>query len=157
MRLRRREFLGAGPGAGVAALVGTTAAHAAEADVLADAFTLEQRLALAYNGLRRGSNEVASLFARQSREHARGLARALADRGRRPPADPVRPRVTGLPDVVRLEQEAIAFYYRAHGTLRPGLLVADLASIMANHGQHAVVLRQELGRNPLPSAFPRGR
>jgi hypothetical protein len=157
MRLRRREFLEAGVAAGVAPVLHAPASYAAEADVLADAFTLEQRLALAYTGLRRGSNEVASLFARQSREHARGLARALADRGRRPPADPVRPRVTGLPDVVRLEQEAIAFYYRAHGTLRPGLLVADLASIMANHGQHAVVLRQELGRNPLPSAFPRGR
>jgi hypothetical protein len=40
--------------------------------------------------------------------------------------------------------------------LRPGLR-QPLASIMACEGQHLVVLRQALGRDPLPRAFETGR
>ena len=40
--------------------------------------------------------------------------------------------------------------------LRPGLR-QPLASIMACDAQHLVVLRQALGRDPLPQAFETGR
>jgi hypothetical protein len=33
------------------------------------------------------------------------------------------------------------------------VLLPTLGAIMANHGQHAVVLRQALGREPLAGAF----
>ena len=54
---------------------------------------------------------------------------------------------------LELESRTITAYHRALGELRDERLLAPLAAAMANHGQHVVVLRQALGRDPLPGAF----
>jgi hypothetical protein len=110
---------------------------------------LERRLALAYAV---GGSATDKLFARHSRQHAEGLEEALRNRGGRPPAEP---RVAGGAPL-ELEARAVAACHRAAGELRDARLVPTLAAIMANHGQHLVVLREHAGRNPIPAAFETG-
>ena len=51
---------------------------------------------------------------------------------------------------------ALAAYYQAHQKLRGAKLLRTTARIMASEGQHLVVLRQALGRDPVPNAFETG-
>ncbi len=58
---------------------------------------------------------------------------------------------------VELETAAVGAYYDAHQRLEDAKLLQAGASIMANEGQHLVVLRQLLGRSPVPNAFETGK
>lgn len=150
MRLRRRDLaLGAAAAAVALARPGAALAQAGDDELLGDAIALELRLAAAYDGER---FEQAPLFARQCREHARGLGMALRNRGRRAPERPRAVRSGPL----ALESEAVRLYHDAIGELRDERLLPTFAAIMANHGQHLVVLRQRLGRDPIPTAFETG-
>jgi hypothetical protein len=119
------------------------------------AIELEQRLALLYE---RERFAEAELFATHSHEHVRGLGLALRNRGGRPPAAPraagARPGPAGA---LALETAAVGACHGAIGELRDERLLATFAAIMANHGQHLVVLRETLGRDPIPTAFEPGR
>ena len=148
------------------------AAARGDAQIVRGALVLEQTAVVAYGAALDGGalrGELAATVGRirrQEREHARALGAALARLGGTAPAPPRREEVRGLAGLrtrrdvlsfaIELENMAVAAYYEAHQRLRePGLLRTG-AQIMANEGQHLVVLRQALGRDPVPRAFETG-
>jgi hypothetical protein len=110
---------------------------------------------------------VARHFALQDQSHADTLITALAHLGGTPPAKPT--HVPGLPAALAggrtamlrfalaLEEMAVGTYHDASRRLDDSKLLQTAVSIMGNHGQHQVVLRETLGENPVPSAFATGR
>jgi rubrerythrin len=143
--------------------------------ILEGAVGLEQTAAIVYETaygsglLEKPVAGIARLFRDQEREHAGELSQALEDLGGTPPVPPKPEDVTGLgavssqEDILRfaleLENMAVVAYVDAHRKLQsPGLLRTS-AQIMANEGQHLVVLRQALGASPaesVPAAFEAG-
>ncbi len=181
----RREALGDGLIAGGAVLcasaiptllevgrafAGTTGDD--DVQILRAAVGLEQTAVVAYGAALQGATldrRFASLAARirgQEREHARALTAALRALGGSPPAPPRPADIRGLAALktqrevanfaVELENMALAAYYQAHQKLRSAKLLRTTAQVMASEGQHLVVLRQALGREPLPNAFETG-
>lgn len=170
---------GAAVGLGISGLLATATASLAQArndsEILASSIYLEQIAAFSYeriatSGTLGSDSSVARLFARQEREHADALIRALADRGGSAPARPDRiDQVPGLRQAIadgplsiaafaiELEQAAVSGYYTAQATIEDPRLLQTAASIMACEAQHLVVLRQSSGRNPSPDAFVTGR
>ena len=51
-----------------------------------------------------------------------------------------------------LEEAAVAAYYDAARNLRDPRLLALVARVLGSEGQHLAVLREALGRDPVPSA-----
>jgi ferritin-like protein len=151
------------------------AATDGDARVLKGAIGLEQTIAFAYataftSG--RLAPDVAAgtrHFHRQEKEHARALIGALAELGGAPPAPPARvDQIKGLAEAmaggqkailefaVALEEMIVAAYHRAAQTLKDAKLLQTSASIMCSEGQHLVVLREALRRNPVPHALETG-
>jgi rubrerythrin len=147
-----------------------------DAQILEGAIGLEQTAVFAYAAaydsgeLAPGPKGVARLFRDQEQEHADGLIAALEALGGTPPAKPTRVgQVNGLAEAaaggqkaiiefaVALEEMAVAAYYEAAQKLKDAKLIQTGASIMGNEGQHLVVLRLALKRNPVPNAFETGR
>jgi rubrerythrin len=150
---------------------------AGDAEVLEAAVGLEQVAVFAYDTvLDRGLLDdrlarVARRFRDQEQEHADALTRALGDLSGRPPARPrgvadvdavakglgdVRSRRDAVEFAIALETAAVAAYHDAQRRLGDARLLQTGASIMANEGQHLVVLRQAAGREPVPNAFETG-
>ena len=149
-----------------------------DAGIIEGAVGLEQVAVFAYQAavdsgaLDKGVVPVAELFRDQEQEHADGLITALEALGGKAPAKPMSVEdidavLPGLGDVknqkdilnfaIELETAAVAAYYDAHQKLKDPKLLQTGASIMANEGQHLVVLRQALGKNPSPDAFATGK
>jgi hypothetical protein len=164
MALTRRALLLTAPVLGISAEA-LARARDDRAIVIA-AIDLEQRAAAAYDAAA-GGGKLPPALARlarhlrdQEQEHADGLARALRGLGGRRPARPDPP--PAVPSgrafgdfALALENRLIRAYYDAVPRLRPGLR-QPLGSIMACEAQHLVVLREALGRDPLPVAFETG-
>jgi rubrerythrin len=164
---RRGLLLG---GAAAVPLLGTAgealAAARGDRQIVTAAIVLEQHAVAIYDAaletgrLDPSLQKIVRHLRDQEREHADGLARALRGLGgRRPPPGST---LEGFPRghrfanfALQMEDELIAAYYEAMPRLRPGLR-QPLASIMASEAQHLVVLRQALGRDPLPQAFETG-
>jgi rubrerythrin len=148
-----------------------------DSQILASAIGLEQVAVFVYDTvLRRGvldgpTQRLARLLRAQEREHADALIRALKDAGGAPPPAPtsvadvdevlkglgdVRTRTDVLEFAIELETAAVAAYYDAHQKLRDAALLQTGASIMANEGQHLVLLRKAAGRPAVPNAFETG-
>jgi len=144
-----------------------------DAAILESAVSLEQTAVVAYrtaagSGLLEPPVEKsARLFQKQEQEHADALTTALKDLDGQAPPRPKPEDIEGLGDVksqkdllefaVELESMAVAAYYDAHGKLEDPKLLETAAQIMANEGQHLVVLRQALDKDPVPDAFETGR
>lgn len=143
--------------AGIAALLRAPSAFARPEDddaaVLEAAIVLEQTAVVAYDAAR---FPMAKLFRDQVREHADELIAALEERGHSPPPPPAHASVDGVGALITLETRAVAVYYDAQRTLQDARLLQTAASIMANHAQHLVVLRQAIGETPSPDAFVTG-
>jgi hypothetical protein len=165
---RRGLLLG---GAAAVPLLGAAgealAAARGDRQIVTAAIVLEQRAAAIYDSAARTHNvapELRSLARHlrdQEREHADGLTQALRGLGGHPPPRLGQEfRAPGgrdfAPFAIELENRLIAAYYEAMPRLGRGLR-QPLASIMACEAQHLVVLRQALGRDPLPQAFETGR
>lgn len=143
-----------------------------DATVLAAAIGLEQTAVVAYDTaarsglLDRATTGVAELFRDQEQEHADGLTTALEALGGSAPEPPTADSIEGLGGLrsqeevanfaIELETMAVAAYYDAHQKLQDAKLLQTGASIMANEGQHLVVLRQAVGKDPVPNAFETG-
>jgi len=180
----RREALraGLGTGAGVLAaatipgLLGVRSAFAqadGDAEVLLAAIRLEQTAVVAYGAaassglLDPAFLATTKLLRGQEREHADALVAALRQLGGTPPPAPRArdiPGLRGLGDqreiasfALELETMAVAAYYEAHQKLRAAPLLRTGAQIMANEGQHLVLVREALNRPPVPNAFETGK
>lgn len=148
-----------------------------DAALLAKAINLEQVAVIAYEtALAR--TRLSPLVRRTVRrlrdheqQHAEALTTALTDLGGIPPAPPkgvadVDAVVKGLGDVrtqadvasfaIELETAAVAAYHDAQSKFVEARLLQTGASIMACEGQHLVVLRTLLRRDPVPFAFETG-
>ena len=165
----RRELLAGGALALPLLAPAADALAAARGDrqIVIAAIGLEQRAASLYDQAANDSSVPTKLRALarhlrdQEREHADGLARALRGLGGRRPLQPTEPGTPAPgtafgPFAIALENRLLAAYYDAMPRLRGGLR-QPLGSIMACEAQHLVVLRQALGRDPLPQAFENGR
>jgi len=146
-----------------------------DAAILEGAVGLEQTAVFAYTAavasgkLDPASKQVAELFRDQEQEHADGLIAALQGLGGQAPAKPTSPAdVEGLAQAagsaagivkfaIELETMALGAYYDAHQKLQDAKLLQTGASIMANEGQHLVVLRTVAKQNPVPNAFETGQ
>jgi hypothetical protein len=146
MSVRRRELL-------AALAAPAVAKEPSDADVLRGLLALEQEASLVYGTLRAGRDIPARSFRAHSREHVRALATALRNRGGKPPPPKARVGLATPEQALALEERATRAYLRATSELGDKTLLPVLGAIMANHGQHAVVLRQALGREPLAGAF----
>jgi hypothetical protein len=154
MRSLRRRDLALGAAALVLARPAAALAQGGDRELLERTLALERRLAALYS---RADFGQAGRFGAHCREHAAGLETALRNRGGGPPGEPRAPAGDSSREVaLRLETEAVAACYRAIGDLRDGRLLPAFAAIMAGHGQHLVVLREGLGRDPIPSALETG-
>jgi rubrerythrin len=181
----RRELVRRGALASGAALAGaalpalrSTPAFAKLPDddvgIVSALLALEQQAAFVYaaaiaSGKLGGDSQVAAkLFRRQEQEHADALASALEELGGTAPAPPAsNDDVKGLSDAlgsasdllglaIELETTAVATYNEAIQKLKDGKLLQTAASIVANEGQHLVVLRRAAGQDPLPDALETG-
>jgi rubrerythrin len=145
--------------------------------VLASAITLERIAVIAYGAVIDGGllsprlQTIAGRFRAHEQQHANTLITALTDLGGTPPDPPkgaadVDTVVKGLADLrsqadvvnfaIELETAAVAAYYDAHAKLIEAKLLQTGASIMANEGQHLVVLRKAARKDPVPNAFETG-
>ncbi|HVS29470.1 MAG TPA: ferritin-like domain-containing protein [Solirubrobacteraceae bacterium] len=141
--------------------------------VLVAAIGLENTAIAAYAAaiksglLDRPTTKIAELFKRQEAQHRDGLSAALKSLGGTPPSGanaallkPLK-RVKTQAEVasfaVELETMAVAAYYDAQKKLKAAKLLQTGVQIMANEGQHLVVLRQALKKDPVPNAFENGK
>jgi rubrerythrin len=149
------------------------AAAQTDAAILASAIRLENTAVAAYAAAVKSGvltpqfRRTAALFGRQEAEHAAALTAALKGLGGTAPAGtdvkllaPVqraRSQTQVAQFAIQLETMAVAAYYDAAKKLRQVRLLQTPTQIMANEGQHLVVLRQALGRDPVPHAFETGK
>jgi rubrerythrin len=145
--------------------------------ILGRAIGLEQVAVLAYDTAIDGGLlspallTVARTFRGHEQAHADTLTTALTDLGGAPPPAPhgiadVDKVVKGLADVksradvvnflIELETATVAAYFDAQAKLVEPKLMQTGASIMASEGQHLVVLRRAVGKDPVPAAFESG-
>lgn len=145
--------------------------------ILESAITLERVAVLAYDTLIDGGHltprirRIAQRFSSQEQEHADGLVAAMTALRATPPAKPsgvkdidavvkgirgVKSQADVLNFAIELETSTVAAYFDAHTKLLDAKLLQTAASIMANEGQHLVVLRQAAGKPPVPNAFETG-
>jgi hypothetical protein len=176
----RRAVLGAGVASGTIVVAGCGSKSLrsrvkkgakvapADVDVLARLLDLERHTIAAYAAgiplLGGQASKAAKQFLGQELAHAGTLAGLIKQPGGKAPA----PRSSydlGHPsssdDVLallhRLEAEQLASYIEMLPALSPGRLRSTAAAIMANDAQHLAVLRQALGRPPVPAALATGR
>jgi len=144
-----------------------------DAGILEAAIGLEQTAVVAYETAAKSGKlkppveAAARLFQKQEQEHADALVAALHDLGGTPPAAPRASDVEGLSDVrnqndilnfaIELEKMTVVAYVDAAGKLRSPELVKTGAQIVSNEAQHLVVLREALGKDPVPGAFEAGQ
>jgi rubrerythrin len=145
--------------------------------ILGRAISLEQVAVLAYDTAIEGGLlspallKVMRTLRAHEQEHADALTTALTDLGGTPPPAPrgiadIDKVVKGLGDAksqadvvnfaIELETAVVAAYLDAHRELVEAKLLQTGASIMASEGQHLVVLRRAVGKDPVPTAFETG-
>ena len=149
-----------------------------DAPILAEAINLERVTVIAYDTVLGGGllspalRRVLRRFRAQEQEHEDALVTALRSLGGTPPAPPkgaadvdkvveglrdVRSRADVLTFLIELETAAVAAYFDAQAKFGEAKLLQMGASIMANEGQHLVVLRKAAGQDPVPNAFETGK
>ena len=154
-----------------------SAQDAGDAPFLNSAINLERAMVIAYDTVLGGGllspavRRVLRRFRAQEQEHADVLTTALTDLGGTPPAPPkgvadvdkiveglsgVRSQADVVSFLIELETAAVAAYFEAHSELEEAKLLQTGASIMANEGQHLVVLRRIARKDPIPNAFETG-
>jgi hypothetical protein len=163
-------------------LASATAAPAAtvrgDAATLTDALRLEHAAEFTYRAATRSdSAEVSAIamrFAPQETAHVSAIATAMEALGARklpPPRSPaavdaiardfgispvlseLRTPQETLGFMLAFEQELVAAWTATHRRLADASLLQTATSILGCQAQHLVVLRQALGRDPLPNAL----
>ena len=183
--MRRRTLLAAGAVALAAPRPALAAREPkGEVGILSAALELEQLAVYVYDaGIKSGLLDEALVAAVQSlrdheQQHADAVAQALEALGSAKPVPPRTPqeadalleradaegRLTAVAtreDFFALAHEVellqVAGYVAAAGDLEDVRLIQTTASILAAEGSHLVVIRQALGRAPVPTPLERGR
>lgn len=169
--MRRRTFVAAAAGALAAPRV-ALAADPKALDILRDAIVVEQLAAFVYST---GPREFEA-FGAHEQEHADALASHVEALGsKRPPAPTSAAEADAALDrlgvsgrlgasgdaflelALELELLQVAGYVAAAGDLDDVRLIQATASILAAEGAHLVVIREALGRAPLPNPLETGR
>ena len=182
MSATRRELVRTAGGVALAAPLLLRASDALAADTgdeatILGAVHLEQAAVVTYRtgatsgGLDAALTKTFITFAGQEQEHLDALIKQLQSLGGVVPPLPTPEQVkVGGKTVASLQSQAellgfatdlelqtVAFYYKAQQSLRRAEFLQTTASIMANEGQHLVVLREALNRPPVPNAFEVGK
>jgi rubrerythrin len=139
---------------------------------LAGALQIEQTAVVAYEAIANSGrlSARATAFLRtmldHDRQHAAQLVTALDTMGVKAPIPPRRATIRGLAAVhddaaaadfaIALEERAIGAYSVAVRHLSDANVLRTVAGAMGTDGQHLVVLRQLVRRDPVPGAFERG-
>jgi hypothetical protein len=111
---------------------------------------------------------IARLFRNHERAHADALIAALHEMGGGTPPQPdAQAKLADLSKakgkravaeaLIKLEDEAVAAYVDAHSKLKDARLMRVVSSIIGNHAQHLVALREVAGQQKVPTAFETGR
>lgn len=145
--------------------------------ILQQAIKLEQVGVIAYATATGGrllspsAQRTLRRFGDHEQQHADTLTTALTDLGGAPLApakgiadvDKVVEGLAGAKNeaelvavLIALELATVAAYHDAHANLNEARLLQTFATIMANEGQHLVVLRTIAGVEPVPNAFETG-
>ncbi|MDX6691506.1 MAG: hypothetical protein QOG15_2963 [Solirubrobacteraceae bacterium] len=154
------------------------AAQSGDLGIVEHAITLERVAVLAYDTLLGGGlldpsvTRVVKLFRGHEQQHVDALVAAMTALRGAVPAKPsgvkdIDAVVKGIGDVksqadvigfaIELETAAVAAYLDAHRNLRDAGLLQTSATIMADEGQHLVVLRLAADTPPVPNAFETGK
>jgi hypothetical protein len=145
-----------------------------EREAVAAAVAAEQTSMVALEAIANGgllddrSRAVVRLLLAHATEHAELMAEEYEDAlDDEPPLPPSRTGIPGLAGLrrqgdalrlaARLHETAIAAHLAALRRTHKAELVKTIAGVLGSDGQSLVVLRQLLGRVPVPSAFERGR
>jgi Ferritin-like domain len=156
---------------------GALAKAGGDEEVILGLVRLEQSAAVAYRtaadggGLDAAASRLARTVAGQEQQHVDALAAALRQLGGvvPPPPGPDAVRAGGatlagrrgqvalLGFLADLEAMLVSAYYDAQQRLQRAEYLQSTAAIMANEGQHLVLLRESLHRPPVPHAFETGR
>ena len=151
-----------------AVVTGPDESDQADVEILNGVLDLELMAVAAYKaaaGRMRGSVlEIGKLFLAQEQEHADALSAAIEDAGGRPNGPKSTydfPRLRTQEDALRfavdIENTAIAAYIDALPKFSRRALRATAAAIIAAEAEHAAVLLDALGSDPMPQAFVTGR
>jgi rubrerythrin len=140
-----------------------------DAPLIEGVVQLEQTAQVAYetaakSNLLQGSvKRLASLLAEHEKQHGDALKQILGEIGGNVPTPPKPAEVQGLDEVksqtgflefaIELEGNAILTYLDLERKVKGDRLRRLGAQAMASEGEHLVMLREELGRNPIPVAF----
>ena len=164
---------------GVPGLAGVAAAAPASANpdipLLEQLVQLEYSAAIVYELLAAAPVDAATralmtTLGREDRDHAAVLLNAAEYIGgppqQPPPVDAVRRAVPAIArarrrrDVLAIALEAersqLRAYYAAQGRLDDVKLVQQTAMVMCSDAQHATLVREGLGEDPIPAAFELG-
>ncbi|HLM50281.1 MAG TPA: DUF4439 domain-containing protein [Solirubrobacteraceae bacterium] len=155
---------------GIATETGEESSSAAAADVglLNRVLEAERELAAAYAdavapAMRGGRWTAVERLLTQERDHVDALVEAIGQLGAAPARRPgrydfgaARTAAGALALAVHLENRAIAAYLDALPRLTSPDLRGTAASMLTSDAEHLVVLRRELGEDPVPSAFAGG-
>jgi rubrerythrin len=186
MQTHRRTFLLGGLGGASAVLLGACAESSSDAaggtgvqegkggtpafdaQLLNEAYRLEQTAIASYEGgarlLTGGAAALVTRFLDHERRHAERLEQVIRASG----GEPVRveeplaesPNLRTPRDflefAVEAEGEAIFTYTELLPRLSQPRLRSEIASILTNEAQHAAALRLELGQTPVPDAIVTG-
>jgi rubrerythrin len=149
-----------------------------DAPAIAAAVDLEQRMVFAYGaalgaaGLDRATRSLLTLLLGHERQHAGEMLVDLQQISGTPPASPQRAndlrgaalglagassRHEVLTFAAELEAMAIASYRDAMAHLSDARTIQSAATVMAAEGQHLVLLRTALAREPIPTGLEVGR
>jgi hypothetical protein len=178
----RRDALTRAAATGLAPLALAPAAHALRLDELrklereavGGAVRAEQLAAVALEAIANGgvlddrTTATMRILLDHASEHAELLAKAFKEAyDDEPPLPPRRAEIPGLADfhdqrgalrlAARIEEQAIAAHIAAVRRTHKGQLLKVIAGVAGSDSQALVLLRQLLGRPPVPSAFERGR
>jgi rubrerythrin len=148
------------------------AAPASDAAILAPAIRLENTAVSLYAAAAANAalpprfRRTAALFRGQEAVHVATLGAALKAAGATPSTATDAALLARLRQArdeqqvarlaLELESRLVAAYYDAAQTLRQPRLLGTIGQIIGSEGQHLVVLRQGLSRDPVPQAFEKG-
>ena len=148
--ITRRALVAAGAGVLLAGCGAEAEPVPPDAELLGAVLAAERALAGAYALL---EGRTGGVLAARARSHAARLEQAGAD----PAPAPASPAGEPLEAALALQRRSMAACVSAVGVVRSPAGRTLAADVLTAGAQHAAILLTRLGRDPVPTAFPRGQ